>query len=470
MRSFFSKLFFPIVVILLAAMLSIGLFFQLHVRNVMQEQTLDRLENNAYAVAELAQTYYSNDGATDDFLLNISTSYRVTEMSSVICDRNGKLILCAENPLSCPHQGLVISDGFVEQVVTQKVVRSTGIIEGLYTESRNVVAVPIYDGDRAIGIVISSMPVSVELLTFNRFSQMTLLLSVVVVLLAVCVAWYFIRRHSTPLRAMSKAATDFGHGNLNARVQVDRGTSLEVQELAVAFNSMAASLQLSENQRQAFVENVSHELKTPMTTISGFVDGILDGTIPPERQDYYLTMVSNETKRLSRLVRSMLDISRLQDTGNLLRSRFDMVEAAGQVLITFEQKINNKKIDVSVDFPDYPVYTNAAPDAITQVIYNLVDNGVKFCPEGGQLGLKLKIAGQKLYFSVYNSGQTIPPQELPLVFERFHKLDKSRSENRDSWGLGLYIVKTIICSHAENISVSSKDGITEFTFTLPVVN
>ena len=469
MKSSFSKLFFPIVLILLAALLAIGLFFQFQVRKVMQEQNMDRLENNARAVSELASTYYSNKGSTEDFLLNISMSYRVTEMSSVICDLDGKLILCSENPLSCPHQGLVISDDFVRQVVSKDVVRSTGIIKGLYTESRNVVAVPIKNGDTAIGIVITSMPISAELIVFNRLSQMYLFVAIVVVLLAVSIAWFFIRRHSKPLREMAKAAWSFGHGKLDSRVQVDKASPQEVQELAIAFNSMAASLQLSENQRQAFVENVSHELKTPMTTISGFVDGILDGTIPEEKQDYYLTMVSNETKRLSRLVRSMLDISRLQDTGNLLRSRFDLAEAAGQVLITFEQKINDKGLEVEVDFPDYPVYTNAAPDSITQVIYNLVDNGVKFCPQGGKLGLKLKTAGQKLYFSVYNSGDTIPAQELPLVFERFHKLDKSRSENRDSWGLGLYIVKTIICSHGENISVSSKDGITEFTFTLPVV-
>ena len=470
MKSSFSKLFFPIVLIMLVALLAIGLFFQLQVRNVMQQQTMDRLENNAHAVADLANTYYSNGGSTDDFLLNVSMSYRVTEMSSVICDLNGKLILCAENPLSCPHQGLVISDDFVDRVVSEHVIRSTGIIQGLYSESRNVVAVPIENNGNAIGIVITSMPVSSEMLAFNRLSQMYLIIAIIVVVLAVMVAWYFIRRHSKPLRDMAKAAWNFGHGKLDARVRVDKGTSKEVEELAVAFNSMAASLQLSENQRQAFVENVSHELKTPMTTISGFVDGILDGTIPEDKQDYYLTMVSNETKRLSRLVRSMLDISRLQDTGSLLRTRFDMVEAAGQVLITFEQKINAKALEVDVDFPELPVYTNAAPDAITQVIYNLVDNGVKFCPYGGKFGMKLKIAGQKLYFTVYNSGETIPPNELPLVFERFHKVDKSRSENRDSWGLGLYIVKTIICSHGENISVSSKDGITEFTFTLPVVN
>ena len=210
-----------------------------------------------------------------------------------------------------------------------------------------------------------------------------------------------------------------------------------------------------------------------MTTISGYVDGILDGTIPPERSRYYLQIVSDETKRLSRLVRSMLDISRLQDQSGIPDSKkvhFDMEEIVGQVLITFEKKITDKHLDVDVEMPEHPVFTFASQDMVTQVVYNLIDNAVKFCPDSGTLGLKIKIGGNKIYISVSNEGETIPPEELPLVFDRFHKTDKSRSQNRDGWGLGLYIVKTIVCSHGENISVSSRDGKTEFTFTMPLVN
>ena len=209
-----------------------------------------------------------------------------------------------------------------------------------------------------------------------------------------------------------------------------------------------------------------------MTTIGGYIDGILDGTIPEDRREHYMHIVSDETKRLSRLVRSMLDISRLQDQGlpEEKKSRFDLEECAGQALITYEQKINSKGVDVQVDMPEHPVYVRACQDYITQVIYNLLDNAVKFCPAGGKLGLQIREGGGKAYFSVSNDGETIPPEELPLVFDRFHKIDKSRSQNRDSWGLGLYIVKTIICSHGEDISVSSLNGRTEFTFTLPLVN
>ena len=236
---------------------------------------------------------------------------------------------------------------------------------------------------------------------------------------------------------------------------------------------MAASLQKSEYRRQEFVANVSHELKTPMTTIGGYIDGILDGTIPQEKHSHYMQIVSDETKRLSRLVRSMLDISRLQDQGGIpeeSKLRFDLEECAGQVLITFEQKILQKDLHVDVDMPEHPVYTRANQDYITQVIYNLVDNAVKFCPEQGKIGLRIQTSRNKAYITVSNQGETIPPQELPLLFDRFHKRDKSRTQNRDGWGLGLYIVKTIVCSHGEDISVTSADGRTAFTFTLPLVN
>jgi signal transduction histidine kinase len=168
----------------------------------------------------------------------------------------------------------------------------------------------------------------------------------------------------------------------------------------------------------------------------------------------------------------MLDISRLQDQPipEDQKMHFDLEEAAGQVLITFEQKIVAKNLDVDVDFPEHPVFTFAGKDYVTQVIYNLIDNAVKFCPQGGVLGIRIRESDNKAYVSVSNQGQTIPPEELPLVFDRFHKIDKRRSQNRDGWGLGLYIVKTIVCSHGENISVTSRDGKTEFTFTMPLVN
>ena len=474
MRSTFSRAFFPVVLLMLVALLTIGTAFQALTRQYLTENAMDELKNDGTAIASLASAYYADGTLTSqDFLVNLSVVSQVSQADSVICDSSGRLVLCSDAPTGCSHQGMRINLDYLQQVFRTGYVGSTSEIENLYTDERFVASVPIYDmANVPVGIVIMSTPTTQVNKILQTISDTFLLVSLFVVLMAVIAMSFLARSHSQPLRVMAKAASDFGHGHLSARVKVDDHSPVEIQELALAFNNMASSLQKSEYQRQEFVANVSHELKTPMTTISGFVDGMLDGTIPPERHQHYMRMVSEETKRLSRLVRSMLDISRLQDQEipDEKKSRFDLCENVGQVLITFERKILAKKLDVQVEFPDHPAFTFASPDYITQVVYNLLDNAVKFCPEEGILGLQIRQGRGKWYIAISNSGQTIPPEELPLVFDRFHKLDKSRSQNREGWGLGLYIVKTIVCRHGEDISVSSKDGVTKFTFTLPVVN
>ncbi|HIR30632.1 MAG TPA: HAMP domain-containing histidine kinase [Candidatus Faecousia faecavium] len=473
MKSSFTRSFTTAATILLLALTILGASFQYQVKEYLVGATVSSLEQDAQVISNLAAAY--NVGGTlsnRELLLNLNVVSQVTNADVVICDSDGYIILCSDALSGCQHQGLQLNQEYLQKVFENGSDSATGHIDGLYEEERYVVSAPIVSNDTATGLVIVSVPTLTTGKTLNRISNIFLTAAVFVVLISVLAVTAFARRESKPLRDMAKAANDFAHGNLEARVRVEEDYSEEVEELALAFNNMASSLQKSEYRRQEFVANVSHELKTPMTTISGYIDGILDGTIPPERRAHYLQIVSDETKRLSRLVRSMLDISQLQQEQGIPEEQkihFDLEECAGQVLITFEKKINDKGINVDVDFPPHPVFTVANQDSITQVIYNLIDNAVKFCPRGGTLGLKIREGGSKAYVSVSNDGDTIPPEELPLVFDRFHKLDKSRSRNRDGWGLGLYIVKTIVCSHGENISVSSKDGKTEFTFTMPLV-
>ena len=475
MKTTFSRTLFPAAIILLAALLLVGISFQLLVRNFVQEQSLQKLEENSSAIAEVAAAYFlSDDLSGKDFLVALSVAAQVADADAVICDKDGILQLCSDSPLGCEHQGLSISQEYLDQVVNKGSAGGVATIQQLYHETRFVVSTPILDSSTGdvLGIVMVSTPTAGITATLEKLSDFYLLASLLAVLLAMVIMTAFARKHSSPLRDMAKAASAFGHGDLQVRARVSEADPEEVQELALAFNNMAVSLEKSEYQRKEFVANVSHELKTPMTTISGLVDGMLDGTIPPEKHLHYMHIVSDETKRLSRLVRSMLDISRLQDQGGIPdenKSQFDICECAGRVLITFEKKITEKEVLVEVDMPEHPVYTLANEDYITQVVYNLMDNAVKFCPSGGTLLLRIREGTDKLYVSIANDGQTIPPNELPLVFDRFHKLDKSRSQNRDGWGLGLYIVKTIVCSHGEDISVSSADDRTEFTFTLPLV-
>ena len=475
MKTTFGRTFSTLVIVLLMVLVLVGISFQALVKDYLTDTAVSELQKNSTAIADLASAY-STDGTflNQQFMVNLDVASQVTGADAVICNAAGQVVICSDSLTGCDHQGLWVEQEYLRKVIANNGDVATGTITGLYEESRYVVASPISDfvtGEN-LGIVIVSRPIDSTTAVLTKISNMLLTVSMLSVALSILIIAIPVRRQSDPLKQMANAARAFGHGDLDARVKLEEGYPEEVEDLARAFNNMAQELQKSEYQRKEFVANVSHELKTPMTTISGYVDGILDGTIPTERHRHYLQIVSDETKRLSRLVRSMLDISRLQDQSMSedKKIHFDMEECAGQVLLAFEQKITKKRLNVDVDMPAHPVYTNACEDMVTQVIYNLIDNAVKFCPEGGILGLKIKEGGSKVYVSVSNTGETIPTEELPLVFDRFHKLDKSRSQNRDGWGLGLYIVKTIVCSHGENISVSSRDGVTEFTFTMPLVN
>ncbi len=473
MKSSFSRSFYTGALILLVSLVMVGVSYQQLVKDYLTDTTFSRLERDAESISHLAASYAAGEDEPDPNLyLNLNVATSLSESDIIVCNPQGRVTLCSDSPFHCKHLNCTVNSDYIQKVIKDGGDKATGIIRGLYDDVRYLVARPITYDNATYGITIVSSPTASTNAVMKKLTTYYLNTALVVILIATVAVLAQAGTSSRPLCEMAKAANDFGHGNLDARVRVEDSYSEETRDLAIAFNNMASSLQKSEYQRQEFVANVSHELKTPMTTISGYVDGILDGTIPPDKERHYLQIVSDETKRLSRLVRSMLDISQLQDQQipDEKKVNFDMEECAGLVLVNFEQKINNKHINVNVDMPEHPVYTFANEDSITQVVYNLVDNAVKFCPDGGDLGLTIKEGRDKIYVSVSNSGDTIPPEELPLVFDRFHKLDKSRSQNRDGWGLGLYIVKTIVCSHGEDISVTSRDGKTEFTFTMPLVN
>lgn len=209
-----------------------------------------------------------------------------------------------------------------------------------------------------------------------------------------------------------------------------------------------------------------------MTTIAGFADGILDGTIPEEDEEKYLISIRDETRRLSRLVRDMLSAAQTNAwaADPSRRTAFDLTELVLQILLSFEGRATAKDLDVDPQLPDSHMMVVADKDAITQVIYNLLDNAVKFAREGSCLTLRLYKDNGKAYVSIRNEGETIPPDDLPFIFDRFHKSDRSRSMDKDGVGLGLYLVKSIINSHDEDIAVKSEDGITEFVFTLKLAD
>ena len=304
---------------------------------------------------------------------------------------------------------------------------------------------------------------------FVKITRQVVINSSLIVMLAALIAAYIItERIVHPLRKMTVAAKNFAKGDFSARVSVGEHND-EVAELGKAFNNMADSLESLEKMRNSFLANISHDLRTPMTTISGFIDGINSGAIPPEKHEYYLGVISAEVHRLSRLVSQLLDVSRLESGERKFNfTDFDIAEVARLILISFEQKIEDKKLDVEFDSENDGMYVRADKDAIYQVMYNLCHNAIKFANEGGKFRIRIsKITDTKIKVAVYDQGQFLSPEDEKMVFDRFYKTDKSRGLDKTGVGLGLYISKTIIDAHNETIGVESveNDGC-EFWFTL----
>ena len=420
--------------LLLAATILLGVsFWGLFTHYVIRERE-SSLRGTAQSVVWLTQTSAVSDDVTTswDFLRTLSVASSASGNDILLCDAGGKVVLCAQDIQGCSHIGYQLPADKVEALFNGESPDLNDEAAEIYGQKRVAVALArtSSDGDRQ-GIVL----VSVERETISELTtgalKIFMLTALAVFAVALLATPFLTNRETKPIQDMAAAARQIAHGNLNVRVSTNCQTE-EMEELAVAFNNMAAAMQNADTARQEFVANVSHELKTPMTTIAGYLDGMLD--IPADK---------------------------LAD--------FDICEAAGQALLSFEQRINRKHLNVDVDMPELGVTVRAMPDAVTQVLYNLIDNAVKFIDDGGTLSIRVERSGNKAVTTVGNTGPTIAPEELPLIFDRFHKTDKSRSTDRDGVGLGLYIVKTIVLAHGEDIYVTSRDGKTEFTFTLPLV-
>ena len=458
--------------ILLAATILLGLAFWVVFDRYAARKQETSLQSTADTVASLTQ-FYSSPASMYldwDFRLNVSAASGASENDVLLCTTDGQVFLCAQDVQDCEHIGRTLGASAVEKITKQGSASIDDAATLLYGEKRLAVASAAYSSDGTfMCIVVASMKrADLSALTGGAL-RLFILTALAVFLVALLAMPYLTRRETKPIKDMAAAARQLAHGNLSVRVPTGYQNE-EMEELAVAFNNMAASVQNSETIRQEFVANVSHELKTPMTTIAGYLDGILDGTIPPEKHRVYMELVSTEVRRLSRLVRNMLDVARLKDQGippDKLTD-FDICEEASQALLSFEQRINQKHLNVDIDMPEFGLTVHAFADAVSQVIYNLLDNAVKFIDDGGTLSIHARQQGGKAVVSIANTGPTIDPAELPLIFDRFHKTDKSRSTDRDGVGLGLYIVKTIVLAHGEDIYVTSRDGKTEFTFTMPL--
>ena len=461
--------------VLLTLVLLGTVFFSLSY-NYARGQKTDELLERAQVVSRLSVRYLESgryltmEELRQDqvFQQLAATAAMISDMDILVCDEEGHVLLSTDETME--GQSITIPEGVMSAVLEQGTWAGRSRLDQLYESKRFVGGVSVVSPTtgNVLGTVFTVSSGDTVDALWRTFAGLLVMTALVVLMISFVATSVTTMRQIKPIREMAQATRCYAEGDFDIRMN-DYGRDDEIGELAASFNNMAERLQQTERQRREFIANISHELKTPMTTIAGYTDGILDGTIPSENEKQCLQIIANESRRLSRLVRRMLDVSQLQAMDPLRNgNHFDICESMRRVLISMEKKINDRHLDVEADIPDEPILVLGDNDMITQVLYNLLENAAKFAREGSTLYLGVAMMDGKARVTVRNVGDTIPAEELPLLFERFHKSDKSRSEDKDGYGLGLYIVKTILQQHKEDISVTSENGVTTFTFSLRV--
>ena len=450
-------------------------FMLLSYRYIISEKR-ESMERSANYIAAFTSSYYQQymDIRSELYKNYVASIALLSDSHVIVSNPDGQIIYATDGTrFSSYGDNECIPESVTHDVLSQGAFTGMSSLDGIYPERRYVAGLPItvQMGGRSViqGMVLVSADASSLAGIWSATATIFFFSAVVVLLITIIASSLTSAYQVRPLKEMAEAARKFGRGEFDVRVTGYESRCDEISELAEAFNAMANSLEKVESHRAEFIANVSHELKTPMTTISGFAEGILDGTIPPEREKESLQIIVSETRRLSRLVRRMLDLSRLNalSENNLTaQEQFDLTEVMSQVLISLEGKITGRNLDVDVQMPEDKLMVWGDPDSITQVCYNLVDNAAKFAAPGTAITVQIVKKDGKAYTTIRNLGATVPPEELPLLFDRFHKADYSRSMDREGVGLGLYIVKTILNNLKESITVTSEDGVTQFTFTL----
>ena len=484
MKSLYKRQFMLMAgVILISFALLGGAFVTLSYQYAVQEKR-DSLGDNAKYIAQSFMRSLSTASTTlgqqNDYAVNIDTLAKVSDSYVIVTETDGLIFYSSDGSDGSNLAGGVVPSYMVSQVAATGSYSGMTDLGGIFPEKRFVAGTPILvqtidfktgQGlvvqDKLFGMVFVAAETASLTEMWRAFASIFFFTSIVVLLIAFITSSVTSLRQTKPLKEMAEAARKFGHGEFDVRVSGSCERCDEVGELATAFNAMADSLAKSEARRSEFVANISHELKTPMTTIAGFADGILDGTVPPEKQEAALKTISSETRRLSRLVRRMLDLSRLQSAEHVTaQEQFDVSEIMLRVLVSLEGKINSRHLDVDTQLPEEPVKVWGIRTLSRRCATICWITPSSSPPRERPWASAWRPKGER---PTSRCAMWVRPslrEELPLVFDRFHKTDHSRSEDREGVGLGLYIVKTILDNHKENISVTSENGVTEFTFTL----
>ena len=478
MRSMFTRLISVFLIVILVFIMALLTVYYTSSLRQNRTRALNTLKSEGQDLAYLASESRYNpltmsfeySSTTNKYIQRkLENLYSKYSSYCIIIDRTGRVLVYIDPSLLNDEEVLSTLNS---EELTNTLNRVTAGEEVEFTTNTSggtmfTVAIPWMQDGRVMGAVVIQTASQVINANFQRTLIPVLIVAFAATALAVVLFSWLARQMTRPLTQMERSANAIAQGNFSIRAQENTGTR-ETRALAKAFNDMAVQMESLETSRRDFIANVSHELRSPLTSIQGYIQGVQDGTFPEEDQDKYLSVALEETQRLSKLVSGLLNLSRIEREDIPLNcTDFDLNELARRVLITKEGQIDEKKIEVEAELGDGPCLVRADRDQINQVLVNLLDNAIKFTPEEGRISLSTRTERDKAVFRIADSGQGISPEDAPHVFDRFYKADKAHTTGHGT-GLGLAICKKIMEKHNEHIELKNSETGAVFEFTLPL--
>ncbi|MCI8614724.1 sensor histidine kinase [Parablautia intestinalis] len=432
----------------------------------LKYEKADALYREATLIANTyASDLYNNETSLDTVKKQLDALDTYLSANLWIINPSGRMILDSHSPVNVESETVI--EGF-DPTVTEKSYYTIGYFFDSFTQEQLSVFAPITSDYKVRGYVVIHYPMSNIISSCNSLLNISYLMLIILFLLSMIILIFFTEMVYLPLRKITEATEQYAAGNMHYEFQID--SEDEIGYLAASLSYMASEIARSEDDQKKFVANVSHDFRSPLTSIKGYLEAMLDGTIPSELYEKYLNIVLNETERLTKLTNSLLTLNNLNTKGIMLdKSTFDINKVIRNTAASFEGTCKNKTIAIELILTGDELFVNADIGKIQQVLYNLLDNAIKFSNPDSIIKIETTEKHNKVFVSVKDKGIGIPKDNLKLIWDRFYKSDLSRGKDKKGTGLGLSITKEIIHAHGEHINVISTEGIgSEFIFSLPI--
>ncbi len=466
-KSLFTKLMSTNFYVLVISYCMVAVFLSFWFNNYYYNQRITALINEGKNLNQVVAGYINGTVDEERLKFELSVIDRYMGATIWVVDRYG-VVFGYSGEEEDHVLGKQLTNVEIDEVRNGNIVINRGTFTERISSPKLTIGMPIIINNQVQSGVFLHTSMDEIKNTVDRVYFIIWISAFLAIIISAIILYYFSNRILIkPLGKINHTAKAIASGEFDKRVSLVSDD--EIGDLALSFNYMADSLQNLEKMRRDFISNVSHELRSPMTSINGFIVGMLDGTIPQEKWPYYIDIVHGETKRLIRLINDLLDLGRLESGEFSLRiENFDINELIRERVIKFEDRIEKKEIEMDVTLVGSRLKVKGDKDRIDQVLTNLLDNAIKFVPQNGEIKIRTEIRQDRVLVSVFNNGPGIPKDEIQYIWDRFHKVDKARTTGGGT-GLGLSIARQIINQHNQNIWVESGEIGTKFIFTLSIV-